>query len=643
MTVARSPSADEAVSDLTTIRAAAPSGRRSRLWPSTTPPGRGRRPDRSWAEGVLTVGWIVVGLIVVVAAGDLIRSDWAPATDASLVAAMVVDSVSLDPPLVGMPTSLGIEGGAPLSHPGPLGLWILAIPTKVLGEPGHGLVVGSAALAVLSLAAIAVLLRRWRDAVLEAVGLGVVAAMVISVGGGTFANPFNPYVGILPLLLCILAAAGVLAGRHRQLWVMVLSGSLAAQTHLGYGVLVGALVAVVAVSLVVDAVRGSARVRHRLVRRIVPVGVGLGLVAWIGPIVDQIAGTSNLSRLLTSQSRDRAALGLSHGVDLAVEMTSVPPRWLIDRARDQDLSDPGGVRVALSLATLALLAGLLVWAVRRRDRVLASLAVVTVISLVAAVATSARVVDPTDTPYFVVENAVLYRLFWWPVGAVFALTVSWGTVRLLSLALRGRSTEVHLVRAGRPLLAGLVAAIPIVAVAAYTGPPAALQGFLGRESANAAAIADLPGSPETVVLRLAPEVAAAPDVSAGGLPPDVWDLGPHQVYGHAANLVAQLRLRGVTVRFADEPDGGIIFMRAYRDDHRARGGETEVLFLAGPDVHEAPPAGYRRVSWTGSGPGEPIDVLRVPTGVFVRTGADEAASTSSSPRASLAARGAAGP
>ena len=106
---------------------------------------------------------------------------------------------------------------------------------------------------------------------------------------------------------------------------------------------------------------------------------------------------------------------------------------------------------------------------------------------------------------------------------------------------------------------------------------------------------------------------------SGGLPADVWDLGPHQLYGHAANLVAQLRLRGITVRFADEPDGGITFMRAYRDEHPARGGEAEVLFLAGPEVHEDPPPGYRRVSYVGAGPGEAVDVLTVPTGVFVRS------------------------
>jgi hypothetical protein len=617
VTVSSASAVDQGVSDRPAVR---PSLRpRSGKPTSSSRAILGLAPPS--AARVLTLAWVVVGLIVVVAAGDLIRSDWAPAIDTSVTAAMAVDSVSFDPPLVGMPTSLGLEDGAPLSHPGPLGLWALAIPTKVLGEPGHGLVAGSAALALLTLAGIAVLLRRRRDTVLEALGLGAVAAMVISFGGATFANPFNPYLGILPLLLSMLAAAGVLAGHHRQLWVLVVAGSLAAQTHLGYGVLVAALVALAVVSLAVDARRSPAHVRRRLVRRIVPVGVALGLVAWVGPIADQLAGTRNLSRLVTAQSSERPALGVSHGLDLAVEMTSVPPRWMLDHARDQDLSDPGALRVALSAGMITLAVGLGVWAFRRRDRALVSLVVVSFVSLAAAVFTSARVVDPTDTPYFVVENAVLYRLFWWPVGALFALTVSWGVLRALTVAFRAKVVEPGLGRARVPLLAGLMTVVAVVAVVAYSGPPATLEGYLGRESANAAAIADLPGSPDEVVLRFAPEGSAPPAAPAAGeLPPDVWDLGPDQRYGHAADLVAQLRLRGVTVRFADEPDDGSFFMRAYREEHPAQGGEPEVLFLAGPDLHEEPPPGYRRISHVGAGPGEPVDVLTVPTGVFVRMG-----------------------
>jgi hypothetical protein len=580
--------------------------------------GSMRRSGEPWVGGLLTSGWAVVGLAVAVSAVDLIRTGWAPVIDNGLIAAMTVDSVSLDPPLVGMPTSLGLQDGAPLSHPGPLGFWLLAIPTKVLGEPGHGLVVGSTLVALLCLAGIALLLRRRGDIVLEALGLVLVAAMVVAMGGGMFASPFNPHLGVLPLLLCMLAAWGVLAGRHRQLWVMVLAGSIAAQTHLGYVPLVASLVVLTSVSLAVDLARSSGAGRRRLARRIIPFGVLAGLLAWIGPILDQLFGTGNLTRLVRNQSSDRPTTGIDHGLDLAVEMTSLPPRWLLGRARDQDLSDPSAIRVALSLIAVALVVGLLIWAFRRRDRALASLAVVGVVSLVTATLTSARVVDPTASPFFQVESAVLYRLFWWPVGLVFALTVLWGTYTAVSALLSGRATDVELRRMRTPLLAGLVGGIVLVAQIGYSSAPEGLEGYFSRESANAEAIADLPGSRGVVVLRLEPGTPEqeTPTESSS----DVWDLGPHQRYGHAINLVAQLRLRGITVRFDDEPDDGTIFMRAYRDQHRARGDESlVVLYRVGPAVHADPPPGYRRLSVAGAGPGEPFDALTVPSALYIRS------------------------
>ena len=588
-------------------------------------------PDRSSSvrpsgdvrvKRLLTAGWAVVGLVVVVSAVDLVRAGWAPVIDTALVAAMTVDSVSVDPPLVGMPTSLGLEDGAPLSHPGPLGFWLVAIPTKVLGEPGHGLVVGSTLVSLVSVAGIARILRQ-RCVVLEALGLGLVGAMVLAIGGTTFASPFNPYVGILPSLLFMLAVWGVLAGRHRQLWVMVLAGSLAAQTHLGYVLLVAALVAVTSVSLAVDAVRSPGARRRRLTRQVIPVGVLVGLFVWIGPIVDQLFGSGNLTRLMRNQSRDRPATGLDHGLDVAVEMTSLPPRWLLGRARDQSLADPSAIRIGLSVTATALVVGLLVWAFRRRDRALASLAIVSLVSLAAATMTSARVVDPTATPFFDVESALLYRLFWWPVGVVFALTVLWGTYHAASTVLGERVDAVARRRVRVPLVAGLVGGVALIAQTSYTGPVEGLDEYYSREFANAEAIANLPGSPRTVVLRFVPEGTApsettTAETATAEAPQDVWDLGPHRRYGHAINLVAQLRLRGITVRFADEPDDGVVFMRAYRNEHRARGDEAVVLlYLVGPAVHQDPPPGYRRASFAGAGPGKPHDALTVPSAVYV--------------------------
>jgi hypothetical protein len=587
--------------------------------PSVVVPSSSPRPSAEpWAGRLLTLGWAVVGVVVVVSAVDLVQSGWAPVIDNALTAAMTVDSLSVDPPLVGMPTSLGLEGGAPLSHPGPLAFWLLAVPTRMLGEPGHGLVVGATLVSLVSVAGVALLLRRRGDIVLEALGLGLVAAMVIALGGQTFASPLNPHLGILPLLLCMLAVWGTLAGHHRQLWVVVLAGSVAAQTHLGYGLLVAALVAVTSVGLAVDVVRSAGPRRRRLTRQVIPVAVLAGLLAWIGPIVDQLFGSGNLTRLVRSQARDRPAAGFDHGLDVAVEMTSLPPRWLLGHARDQSLADPSVVRIALSLVTTALVVGLLVWALRRRDRALASLAIVSVVSLAAAVVTSARVVDPTATPFFDVESALLYRLFWWPVGVVFALTVLWGTYHALSPVLGWRAANVDGRRMRLPLVAGLVAGVALVGWSSYTGPVEGLEAYYSHEDGNAEAIANLPGSPGTVALLFVPEGTAPPKATTAKAPPDVWDLGPHQRYGLATNLVAQLRLRGITVRFADEPDDGIIFMRAYRNEHRARGDEdVTLLYLVGPAVNEDPPPGYRRLSSAGAGSGEPQDGFTVPSAVYV--------------------------
>ena len=120
-------------------------------------------------------------------------------------------------------------------------------------------------------------------------------------------------------------------------------------------------------------------------------------------------------------------------------------------------------------------------------------------------------------------------------------------------------------------------------------------------------------------MRFAPE-GAPPEATTGKLPAGVWDLGPDQRYGYAANLIAQLRLRGITVRFADEPDDGVIFMRAYRNDHEARGDEpVELLYLVGSASLEDAPPGYERIPVSGGHPEVPMDGLTVPTAVYVRT------------------------
>jgi hypothetical protein len=565
-----------------------------------------RREGRSVAR-LLALGWAAVGLVPLASGVSLIRHGWAPVFgERGTVAALTVDSIGLDPPLVGMPTSLGVEGGAPLSHPGPLGFWLLSIPTKLMGEPGHGLIVGTVAVAVLAIASLAALLRRRGDVRLEALALVLVAAMVASIGGAILADPFNPYLGILPLLGCLLAAWGVMSGHHRQLWVLVVAGSLAAQVHLGYVPLVATLVALVSVGIAADVVRSSGARRRRLTRRIIPVGVALGLIAWTGPIVDQLLGSRNLVRLWRSQSGDRPVAGVDHGLDLAVEFTSLPPRWLLGRAGDQVLADPSALRVALSIAAVALVVMLGIWAIRRRDRALASLSVVSVVSLVVATLSSARLVS-LYSGYFDSRHLLLYRLFWWPVGMVFTLAVAWGTVRVVTLVRPpGMAADARDHRARVRIVAGVVAGVALIASLGYRSPPGSFDPIYRHDVTHAEAIADLPGSPEVVVLQFRPEGAAPPD---GDIPEHSLSMG----------LVAQLRLRGIAVRFPDEDLREGAAALAYRAEHPATGDEPVVLlYRAGPDAHLDSPPGYRRISMSGPLPGDPPNPFSVPSTVSVR-------------------------
>ena len=98
------------------------------------------------------------------------------------------------------------------------------------------------------------------------------------------------------------------------------------------------------------------------------------------------------------------------------------------------------------------------------------------------------------------------------------------------------------------------------------------------------------------------------------LPPEA----PAPEHGYSTGLLAQLRLRGIEVRFPRDDQPGT-YVQAYRDEHRAHGDEEVVLlYRVGPEVHGGPPAGYRLVSVAGPGPGEPVNALSVPSAIYLR-------------------------
>lgn len=115
--------------------------------------------------------------------------------------------------------------------------------------------------------------------------------------------------------------------------IAVMAGSMCAQTHLPYLGLVGGFAVFVGGVLVValrsqrrapDRGAGVARSRRWVLGSVVP-----GAALWTPTVVDQVAGTGNLTKIVESFSgeTDEPAVGLVRGAQQVLD--TVDPRWLV--------------------------------------------------------------------------------------------------------------------------------------------------------------------------------------------------------------------------------------------------------------------------------------------------------------------------
>jgi hypothetical protein len=218
-------------------------------------------------------------------------------------------------------------------------------------------------------------------------GLGLAAvvalgclALVRSLGPATMAEVWNPWIGLVPLVLLVFLVWSVLDGDRRLLPLAVLVGSFTLQGHLS--------LMFPSMALLVVAVLGGwivPVIRRRTVPggwRPVLLSVPVGLVCWALPVYQELTtDPGNLTLLARSGGEPGGRGGL-----MAVKATlwrslGVPPTWL------QGEPDPlhfatisfvpvGWPQLVQTAAVLGLLAGVGVLAVRARDRLVASLVAV---------------------------------------------------------------------------------------------------------------------------------------------------------------------------------------------------------------------------------------------------------------------------
>ena len=416
-------------------------------------------------------------MIPPIAAGiAVLRPQWYPTGDMAQ-AELHVRGFWSHPPLVGAAGRIQDTAGVQGSHPGPL-LWLAMWPIYALGGSTSAALVVSVVVVHLATMTLALWLAARRGGAAFAIALGVVLALVVRAGGPeVFTEPWNPWMGLLPFLVLLLAVWSVLDGERWAMVLAVAAGTYCVQAHVGYVVVVGGLLALAATVMVVATVRSSADRRQTTVAgawRATAAWLGaaalVGAVMWIPPIIDQLRREpGNLSILRSSFGNpDGPYLGAATVAEItAVQFNLVGP-WMFGPGAD-----------SFDAVRLVGLAGFV------------ALWVAGVLSARRRAATSELHLHAILAVTVALAIVSISRIF----GLYFEYTVRWawliaGTVIAASVVSLWRSRPV----AGRVLVAcGLVAGVAYVGVGAWqfadrAGPTGAIDSRI--VGALAAEVAD---------------------------------------------------------------------------------------------------------------------------------------------------------
>lgn len=340
----------------------------------TGAPTGGGTPAR---ERLVLVALIAMVVVPVLGAGVRLAAEgWFPTFDDAVIANRSFDVLTRHTPVVGQ-FSLAGSQGPPTHSPGPMLFWYSALSARgpVWAIPVFASVVNAVCFA----GSILLARRRGGMGLAAVVALGCLA-LVRSLGPVTMAEVWNPWIGLVPLVLLVFLVWSVLDGDRRLLPVAVLVGSFTLQGHLS---LMFPSMALLTVAVVGGWLVPLAR------RRPVPGGwrpvllsIPIGIACWVLPVYQELTtDPGNLTLLARSGGEPGGRGGL-----LAVRATlwrslGVPPTWL------QGEPDPlhfatisfvpiGWPQVVQTAAVLGLLVWVGVLAVRGRDRLLASLVAV---------------------------------------------------------------------------------------------------------------------------------------------------------------------------------------------------------------------------------------------------------------------------
>ena len=387
-----------------------------------------------WAAVVLAS--VVVAPLVVALLASWGRT-WFPSGDWAMLVLGAEDTFTSGARLVGPYSREG------WSHPGPLLFWSSSIPLWLSGGATWMLMSYAAAVNILSV--IGALWLAWRRGRIVAVTLvgAALASVIAAMETGMAADPWNPWITVLPTALFVMAATSVLAGDRLALPVMVVVGTFMTQSHVGY------LPMVIVVAATVTAMawrRGRIAGRWLLWGGLVPASV-----LWLPPLIDQFLGSGNLTAIVSGfgANTDRPA-GFFRAIGTVARQLSWNGPWRggEEPQSPTDGAIEGGSLVGLTVA-VALFVGSALFAHRRRCRAPLHLQMVLTLSVLVGVVAVSRITGPIFD--------YLIR-WWWPLAALWWASIGWSLVAAASSVITERATA----RRGVHSVGAIATAIRIV-------------------------------------------------------------------------------------------------------------------------------------------------------------------------------------
>lgn len=495
-----------------------------------------------------------------------LRLHWTAVSDDAVIALRSWQVLGARSPQLGQFSQLGVGGHHPVFDLGPLLYWTLAVPVHL--DPTDGVLWGAALLAALA-GCLAVEAARAASGRAAGLVVGVGFLVLLCTTPGILENPaWNPNVGALWFAASCVLAWSVMVGGTRWIPALVLSSSLAAQSHLLY-VLPSLLVLACAAGATIALHR-----RHCTVGLLV-VTVLVALACWISPLWQQLTGHPGNMSLILDRASGRT-LGWPFGLRAVAAGVGAPPLFLdplghasflevVSRLTNPSLAEAGGIAASL--------AAVVVYGIVRSSKGLAFAGLSALVACVGVAVTLSRVPlrGLLDVDYLDVVLYPLGILVWgvWLSAVADLLRLAWARFGTgLGKKLLGRGaprigrTGAATAALAASTLIGLALVVPVYAtVARDPGVRSALEQGRQVRTADRLIRRALHG-PETVRLEVSGEGDFLSSYSvAFGL---AWSLTSQGWRPELApELAAQLGARAVPTPHAPvaqvhlSPDGGV--------------------------------------------------------------------------------------